>query len=161
MGGPQMKKHVFHPLWVTIGLVALLLVSRIIFVPDDFGTHGRDFTYGYHRLANVEEWQAFPVKYRGEAACVECHEANVQANNSSSHANIHCGNCHGPGAGHPDDIEALPIDDSRELCLRCHQQFDYPHSARSSIPTIDGGKHKRRRACSKCHDPHQPGEDDA
>ena len=156
-----MKRHVWHPLWVTLGLVGLIFVARVLFVPDDFGVHGRDFTYGYHRLANVGEWQAFPVKYQGEASCVGCHDDNVEANNSSSHAKIQCENCHGAAIGHPDDIEKLPIDDSRELCLRCHQDFGYPHSARSVIPAVDGAKHKRNRACAKCHDPHKPGEDDA
>jgi transcriptional regulator NrdR family protein len=27
------------------------------------------------------------------------------------------------------------------------------------VPAVDGAKHKRRRECSKCHDPHQPQED--
>jgi len=154
-----MKKHVLHPLWVAIGLVVLILVARLFLVPDDFGVHGRDFTYGFHRLSNIQEWQAFPVKYLGNYSCAECHEEQVNANSSSSHASIQCENCHGASVGHPDDIEDLPIDTSRELCLRCHQQFDYPHSARAAVPAVDGAKHKRRRECSKCHDPHQPQED--
>jgi len=36
-------------------------------VPDDFGVHGRNFTYGYHRLSNIQEWQAFRRRRRGGA----------------------------------------------------------------------------------------------
>ena len=155
-----MKRHVLHPLWVTIALVVLVLLARMFFVPDDFGVHGRNFTYGFHRLSNISEWQAFPVKYLGEDSCIECHAEKVQANNGNVHKNIQCENCHGAAVGHPDEVEALAIDESRELCLRCHQQLDYPHSARDTVIAVDGAKHRRRRACSKCHDPHQPAEDE-
>ena len=156
-----MKRHVLHPLWVTIALVVLVLLARVFLVPDDFGVHGRNFTYGFHRLSNISEWQAFPVKYLGEETCIECHDEKVQANNSNVHKNIQCENCHGAATGHPDEQEALPIDESRELCLRCHQQLEYPHGARSAVVAVDGDKHRRRRSCSRCHDPHEPREEES
>lgn len=154
-----MKNHVLRPLWVAIGLVLLILIARPFLVPDDFGVHGRNFTYGYYRLSNVQEWKDFPVKYQGHEYCADCHQENFQQNSASSHKNIQCENCHGPGVGHPDTQANLPVDRSRELCLRCHASLGYPNSSRASLPNVDGQRHKRNRECSKCHDPHNPAED--
>jgi len=153
-----MKWHVLRPLWVAIGLVGTILVARVFLVPDDFGIHGRNFTYGFHRLGNIQEWKDFPVKYQGREYCVECHEENVQSVNASPHEPVECENCHGPAVNHPDDVEFLPIDSSRELCLRCHAFLDYPNSSRAQIPHINNRMHKRRRECAQCHNPHDPRE---
>ena len=115
-----MRSHVLRPLWVAIALVLLILIVRPFLVPDDFGVHGRDFTYGYHRLSNVQEWKDFPMKYQGKEYCAECHEENIQQIASSPHKAIQCENCHGPGIGHPEENQKLPIDRTREQCLRCH-----------------------------------------
>ena len=113
-----MKWHVLRPLWVALGLVGLILIAGKFLVPEDFGVHGRNFTYGYHRFSNIQEWKDFPVKYQGREACVECHEQNVSTLNASSHAPVECENCHGPAVDHPNDEEFLPLDTTRELCLR-------------------------------------------
>lgn len=155
-----MKSHVLRPLWVAIALVLLILIARPFLVPDDFGVHGKNFTYGYHRLGNIQEWKDFPVKYQGMEVCAECHEENVQQVSSSPHKAIQCENCHGPGAGHPEELAKLPIDTSREQCLRCHSLLEYPNNARNSVPGVDPARHKRNRDCSKCHNPHNPEEDD-
>ena len=47
-----MKWHVLRPLWLTIGVVASILIARVFLVPDDFGVNGRDFTYGFYRSYN-------------------------------------------------------------------------------------------------------------
>lgn len=154
-----MKNHVLRPLWAAIGLVVLILLLRPFVVPEDFGVHGKNFTYGYHRLSNIQEWKDFPVKYLGREYCIECHEENVRQNSLSSHKNIQCENCHGPAAGHPDEVETLVVDNSREQCLRCHSRLDYPNTNRASLPSINAKRHKRKRECSKCHDPHNPTED--
>lgn len=154
-----MKWHVLRPLFVAISLIAMILVARLFFVPDDFGIHGQNFTYGYHRLSNIQEWKEFPVKYQGRETCVECHEKKVEYLNRSSHGPVECENCHGPAANHPDEVEFLPIDSSRELCLRCHAFLDYPNSSRAQLLSIEDKRHKRRRECVKCHNPHDPRED--
>lgn len=154
-----MKRHVLHPLWVAIGLVGLLLVARLFLVPDDFGVHGDSFTYNFYRLSNVQEWKDFPVKYQGTDSCTECHKDNVRSVRRSPHKRVQCENCHGPSGNHPGDVEFLPLNTARELCLRCHAYLDYPNSARAELPAITDRMHKRRRECVECHNPHDPRED--
>lgn len=151
-----MKWHVLRPVWLTLGVVAAILVARLFLVPDDFGIHGRNFTYGFHRLSNIQEWKNFPVKYQGREYCVDCHAENVESLNASKHQRIECENCHGPAVDHPDTVESLPIDRSREQCLRCHALLDYPESGRAQVPGIDSRRHFRRRECADCHNPHDP-----
>ena len=151
-----MKNHVLRPLWVAIGFVALILLVRHFMVPDDFGVHGRNFTYGFYRLGAVADWKAFPVKYRGQAGCVECHEENVVAHEQGPHRIIQCENCHGPALAHPDQPEVLAIDRNRELCLRCHAGLPYPTSQRADLPAIDPDEHNPGTPCVECHNPHNP-----
>ena len=154
-----MKWHVLRPLWVAIGLVGIILIARVFLVPNDFGVHGDTFTYGFYRLSNVQEWQDFPVKYLGREACTECHDDNVHVLNASSHATVECENCHGPAANHPDTIEMLPVDTTRDLCLRCHARLEYPNNARGELVSIVDRRHRRRKDCVACHNPHDPLED--
>ena len=154
-----MKRHVLHPLWVAIGLVLLILVARQFLVPDDFGVHGDSFTYNYHRLSNEQEWKDFPVKYQGNESCAECHRDNWRTNRRGPHKRIECENCHGPAVDHPDDVEFLPKNTERALCLRCHSDLEYPRTYRSELPQIVDRRHKRNRECVGCHDPHDPREE--
>lgn len=155
-----MKRHVLHPLWVAIGLLGLILLARQFLVPEDFGVHGDSFTYNYYRLSNVQEWQDFPVKYQGKESCAECHKDNVRTNRRGPHKRVECENCHGPAVGHPDEVEFLPLNKEREMCLRCHAKLDYPAStARSDLPAIVDRRHRRKRECVSCHNPHDPRED--
>ena len=153
-----MKWHVLHPLWVAIGLVALLVVGGRFLVPDDFGVHGRNFTYGYHRLSNLQDWKDFPVKYQGRDYCAMCHAENVRLISGSVHEAVQCENCHGPAVNHPATVQTLPVDTSREICLRCHAYLGYPNSDRGAMPSIVDSRHRRQRECSICHDPHNPRE---
>ena len=155
-----MKRHVLHPLWVAIGLVALIFVAREFFVPDDFGVHGDSFTYNFHRLSNVDEWKQFPVKYQGYDSCSDsdCHRQNVRTLRRSPHRKLECENCHGPSGNHPEDVEFLPRNTDRGLCLRCHAHLEYPNAARSEIPSISTRMHYRRKECVECHVPHDPRE---
>lgn len=153
-----MKRHVLHPLWVAIAVVGAILVSRVFLVPEDFGINGRNFTYGFHRLSNIAEWQQFPVKYQGRDSCTECHREHVRMLRRSPHRAIECENCHGPAVGHPDQVALLPKNTDRSLCLRCHAELDYPNSARAVVPPINPRLHFRRQDCVECHVPHDPRE---
>lgn len=151
-----MKRHVWRPLFVVIGLVIIILLVRAFYVPDDFGTQERGYTFGFHRLSNEQEWKDYPAKYRDSSYCSDCHEENSASLNASSHAMIPCENCHGAATNHPENPERLVIDHSRELCLRCHSQLYMPSSGRNDIPGIDPAEHNVGIGCSECHNPHNP-----
>lgn len=151
-----MKNHVLRPLWVVLAVIALTLVARHFMVPSDFGVNGESFTYNFHRLSNIDEWKAFPIKYKNKDYCNECHEENYKENQESAHSTVECENCHGPALDHPEEPEALEIDRSRALCLRCHAALAYPGSQRGDLPGIDPEEHNIDSKCSECHNPHNP-----
>lgn len=155
-----MKNHVLRPLYLVIVAVAALLVVRHFIVPSDFGVHGKNFTYGFHRLGNIDDWKNFKVKYRGKEYCRECHEEKVEENLSSPHSAIQCENCHSAAIDHPDDPKTMPIDTSRSLCLRCHAYLPYPQSHRSEMPAVDPEEHNTGEDCVDCHNPHNPSLED-
>lgn len=155
-----MKNHVWRPLYVVIGVVIVILLIRAIYVPSDFGAQDRGYTFGYHRLSNEQEWKDYPAKYKDSNYCKECHEDEAEEHDQSQHAIIPCENCHGPALNHPDEPEALTIDRSRELCIRCHAQLTMPSSGRNDIPGIDPSKHNVGEMCVDCHNPHNPSLED-
>lgn len=151
-----MKSHVWRPLFVAVGLVALILLARLVLVPKDFGVGERGYMYGWHRGGNEAEWKAVAVKYRTRAYCRECHGEKVESIGRSPHGVIACENCHGPALGHPKDPPTLTIDRSRALCIRCHAKLVTPSSGRGRIRGIDPETHNPEAECSLCHDPHHP-----
>lgn len=155
-----MKGHVWRPLFVVIGLVAGILIFRMFYVPADFGVQDRGYTFGFHRLSNEQEWKDFPGKYKGSESCAECHDENSSGLATSGHGIIPCEDCHGPALNHPEDPEKLPIDRSRELCLRCHVKLAMPSSQRNDLPGIDPAVHNAGIECADCHNPHHPNLED-
>jgi predicted CXXCH cytochrome family protein len=151
-----MKSHVWRPLFVVLGALALAMVARYFIVPRDFGVGERGFMYSFHRMSNEDEWKAFKVKYQGKEYCGECHEEKYEANMGSKHKIIQCENCHGPAIDHPEDPEKLTINRSRALCIRCHAALPYPTSHRKDLPAIDPAEHNPDEKCAECHDPHEP-----
>jgi len=154
------KSHVWRPLLVVIVLIVIILLARQWYVPDDFGIQARGYTLGYHRLGNEQEWKQFPAKYmnndKTNSYCLDCHSDQVEALSSSFHRIIPCENCHTAAGQHPDSPEKLPIDRSRELCLRCHSQLYMPSSGRDQIPGISPDDHNEGMPCVDCHNPHKP-----
>lgn len=63
--GKVQQMHVFRPLFVIAAFVAIILIARVFFIPDDFGVHESGYMYGWYRLSNVDEWKNVAVKYRG------------------------------------------------------------------------------------------------
>jgi len=152
------KSHVWRPLYVALGIIALLLVLRVFLVPNDFGVSEQGYMYGWHRTSNEAEWKKVTVKYKGSEACKECHEKNYNDITSSPHADIGCENCHGPLLNHPEDPEKLSIDRNRELCLRCHLKLSYKTSDRGNLKGINPETHNAGSKCVQCHAPHNPGQ---
>ncbi|MBA4373314.1 MAG: cytochrome C [Thermodesulfovibrio sp.] len=151
-----MKNHVFRPLMVVLGLIGLVLIFRLFYVPKDFSSHENGYMYGWYRTGNIEEWKAFKVKYQGAEYCKDCHADKLESISQSPHMIIQCENCHGPAFEHPSDPEKLPIDRSRGQCLRCHAKLAYPSSGRASIRGIDPEQHNAGTECVSCHNPHKP-----
>ena len=155
-----MKKHVWRPLYVILGLVAGILLFRLVYVPADFGVQEQGYTFGFHRLGNEREWKGYPAKYKGSSYCNECHDDKVKSWEASAHAVIPCENCHGAALSHPDKPEKLTIDRTRDLCIRCHSKLYMPSSGRNDIPGIDPEQHNAGVACVDCHNPHNPSLED-
>jgi len=150
------KNHVWRPLFVIIAMVVLILIFRAFYIPDDFGSQDRGYTFGFHRLSNEQEWKDYPAKYQGRNYCQDCHDDKTEVLEMSQHGMIQCENCHGAARNHPEDPELLTIDRSRELCIRCHSKLFMPSSDRNDIPGIDPQTHNSGIECSECHDPHNP-----
>jgi hypothetical protein len=150
------KSHVWRPLYLVLGVIALVLLVREIVVPKDFGIHERGYMYGWHRKSNEAEWKAVSVKYNTTANCKKCHEDKYLDIKDSPHGGIMCENCHGPGGKHPEDPKTLNIDRSRELCSRCHARLPYPGSGRGKIKGINPATHHPEVECVLCHYPHNP-----
>ena len=155
-----MKNHVWRPLFVVIGLVVVILLARLLYVPADFGAQERGYTFGFHRLSNEQESKEYPAKYKDSGYCADCHEDKTESLSGSAHEMIPCENCHGAALQHPDDPEKLTIDRSRDLCLRCHSELYMPSSGRNNIPGIDPAEHNVGEQCSDCHNPHNPSLED-
>jgi hypothetical protein len=153
-----MKSHVWRPLFVVIGIVALILAARAVYVPEDFGVYDRGYIYSWHRKGDEEFWKSFKIKYQGKAYCKDCHADKVASINTSPHRIIICENCHGPAIDHPSETRPkLEIDKSRGQCYRCHVKLSYPTSARAQIKGfLDPEKHNPGIDCVMCHNPHNP-----
>jgi predicted CXXCH cytochrome family protein len=151
-----MKNHVYHPLWVVLGLVCIILVARYFYVPKDFGIGERGYMYGWHRKGDVEFWKDFKVKYRGSEYCKDCHSENYKKLMQSPHVIIPCEDCHSPAIDHPENPSKLQIQKGKELCLRCHYPLPYPTSGRANIPAVDPETHNPGTECVMCHNPHNP-----
>ena len=152
-----MKSHVWRPLFVVLGLVALILLARLFYVPKDFGVHDQGYMYGFHRLGNEQDWKKMTVNYKFDTEyCKGCHEDKVKMISESPHVIIPCEDCHGPAGEHPDNPPKLPKDRRREQCLRCHAFLPYPTSGRAVIRGIDPEKHNAGIECVDCHNPHHP-----
>ena len=162
-----MKNSVWRPILVVLAIVAAILVARVFVVPKDFGVGPRGYRFSWHRVGNEKDWKKVEVKYQGSEYCLSCHPDNYNSIKASKHQNIQCENCHGPAVqsgpdgkpigSHPDQIAKLPIDRSRELCLRCHNaNLAYPSSGRENMLTVDPNEHNPGNACVDCHNPHSP-----
>ncbi len=157
-----MKSHVWRPLIVVICIVVGILVFRLFYVPDDFGSGKAGFMYSYHRFSAEDDARSQLIKYRDTGKqkmheyCAECHGDEVEIRTEDLHGIIACENCHGPALNHPDEPEELTIDRGRGLCLRCHTDLPYATSERHRIPGIDPKEHNVDDECVECHDPHNP-----
>ncbi len=128
---------------------ALLVVSRIVLMPETFGV------YGHYRAAAVDEDAGSAIRYAGHLECLQCHEDVAAVKTASAHAPVACEACHGPAYAHTQDpLENKPdVPRERRACLYCH---GYDLSRPTGFPQVDPEEHGGEEACIACHNSHQP-----
>jgi hypothetical protein len=150
MAGPRSNyQHVFRVAGLfAAGFVAFVVV-RWALVPADFGA------YGFYRGGALTDARAIPVKYGGEAACVDCHSEADEARKGARHEKIKCEACHGPLASHAtgDETAKPRALNPRLLCLQCHTQLQ---GQPSTFPKVVPADHGGDGPCTECHKPHRP-----
>ncbi len=130
------------------GLV-IFLVGRSFFVPADFGV------YGHYRAGALDEARARPIRFAGQAACVECHGDIGDLRKTARHATVSCESCHGALAAHAAGDEPLKPTrpNGKTLCVSCHLASP---SKPVAFPQIVVADHAGDNACIECHNPHAP-----
>ena len=150
-------KHVFRVFLALIAGVVVLVLGRAFFVPDTWGE------YGAYRTAALEQHHGKAPRHGGNAACMECHEDEVEEIADGVHASLACEGCHAPLSTHIENEELLAemiTRRSAELCLRCHERLE---ARPSSHPQIDPARHLEEQegepgpeSCFDCHEAHSP-----
>jgi hypothetical protein len=142
-------EHVFRMAGLFAVGTASFFILRAWMVPADFGV------YGHYRAGALADNAAYPLKYAGRAACLDCHSDIEEIRRGGKHAGIGCEACHGPLAGHATEMnpEKPTLPDPRETCLRCHAaRPSKPHG----FPQVDVEEHAPAGACTDCHVAHNP-----
>ena len=129
---------------------AVFVVVRWALVPPDFGR------YGFYRGGALDTARALPVRYAGEATCVDCHEEPGQLRKGQGHEFVRCEACHGPLARHADgdfDNDKPHALNPKLFCWPCHAELQ---GRPSKIPQMDPKDHAVGEVCIECHKPHRP-----
>jgi Cytochrome c554 and c-prime len=133
-------------------LVAILAFAawRAQAVPDDFGV------YGHFRTGALADNRDQPLRYAGQATCVECHTEQAALRQTGRHAMIACESCHGPQGSHAsgDTDVKPPRPDPRGTCLPCHVAGN---GKAATFPQVVVRDHAPEGACTDCHKSHAPG----
>ncbi len=151
------SKHFFRAgFLIVVGFFAFLIV-RVLLTPPSFGE------FGHYRGDNVAEQMAKPIEFGPKESCAACHGEIAQKHNKGKHQGVQCQNCHAPLAVHIKEgafQQAMPIDRSATLCLRCHAILS---SRPEKFPQIDSKEHLGSKGleiapgiCLSCHQPHDP-----
>jgi hypothetical protein len=153
---PTSYRHTYR-LFGALGVVFLIaLAARGLAVPSDFGVDGH-----YRAAAPGDAARERPPRYRGRAACVECHAEKHALIAKDVHRSVECETCHGPGWQHIDEPKTakLKVDKTGETCLLCHRALKARPTAFAQISVPEhqrAGGAKDGTACITCHDPHEP-----
>jgi hypothetical protein len=153
---PASYRHTIRPFAAIGAFLFIGFVLRGLAVPADFGRDGP-----YRAGARDDAASARAPRFRGSAACLECHTAENQETARDVHQTVQCETCHGPGAAHIDAPKQshLAVDRDAAACLVCHRKL----TARPGpFPQIEPAEHfklvgaRDGTACTTCHDPHRP-----
>jgi Cytochrome c7 and related cytochrome c len=149
MAGPfKDKEHLLRVAALfAAGILAFVLLRELL-VPPGFGA------YGHYRPGAIDDNRSQPVRYAGQAVCVECHTDVAQIRAHGKHARVACEACHGALAGHGADPEAVKAvrPDPKTLCIVCHASN---MAKPAGFPQIDSDHPDA--VCTECHVAHDPG----
>jgi hypothetical protein len=131
-----------------VGITAFVLL-RWLMVPADFGV------LGHYRAGAVRDNMAPPIKYAGQAACVECHADVAELRAKGTHVRVACESCHGALAAHASSQDGpKPVrPDPRKSCISCHSANI---SKPKSFPQVVPEEHAPEGSCAACHVVHNP-----
>jgi len=134
-------------IFLAVGVGMFLLRQK--YVPESFGE------LGHYRAAAVTANADLEPRYAGWQACAMCHPDKVETKNKSFHRTVSCEACHGPAGDHTSrPMKPRPeLPTGREFCLTCHS---YLASRPTGFPQIIEERHNPVRACTGCHDAHDP-----
>lgn len=146
---PSRYQHLYRVAGLFATGLAVFILVRWALVPADFGVEG------FYRAGALADARAIPIKYGGEAVCLDCHSGVAEERKGVRHEKLKCEACHGPLAGHAnsDDTNKPKALNPRLLCLSCH--IEIKGKSASVIPLIDSD-HGGDGPCSECHKPHRP-----
>ena len=143
-------QHVFRMAGLFGAGIAVFLLLRWVFVPEDFGV------LGHYRASALTLNRDKPLAYAGRAVCADCHADVVEARAGGRHEQVGCEACHAPAARHAsgDDKAPRPVKpDGRIGCLACH---DRDASRPATHPQVVASEHAGDAVCTSCHQPHNP-----
>lgn len=146
---PSRYQHIYRVAGLFAAGFIVFTIVRWALVPADFGV------YGFYRGGALQDARALPVRYGGEAACLDCHSGVDDERKGVRHEKIKCEACHGPLAGHAagDDANKPRALNPRLLCLSCHTQIA---GKPSFVPQVVPADHGGDGPCAECHKPHRP-----
>lgn len=129
--------------------ILIFLVGRSFFVPPDFGV------YGHYRAGALDEARTQPIRFAGQAACLDCHSDVGELRRTARHASVSCESCHGALATHAAGDAPLkpPRPDGKALCVSCHSASP---SKPTVFPQVTVADHAGDNTCIDCHNPHVP-----
>lgn len=144
-----MPDQIRRILVIIVIVVAGIIITRRMFVPESFGVDG------HYRAVAVDSAIAQKIQYAGHKICSECHDDIAAEKGNSYHRNVNCEVCHGPAASHVETLgDVLPdVPRGREHCILCHE---YNPSRPTGFPQINPVMHNPVKPCVSCHNPHAP-----
>ena len=145
----KIPPQVVRILLLAAGIVSSYGMARYFLTPPSFGK------YGFYRGDALQEMGGLPRTYAGRASCLECHPEAGEKLASSSHKQLSCEGCHGPGQAHTENIDVPMLKLHYSHCVRCHEANPSRPKTHKQVVTKD---HYTGSKCTECHVPHAPTE---
>lgn len=144
---------------VFIGIIAIVLLARIVMVPESWGE------YGYYRGNYINEEADRSLVHGTNESCKSCHADVYELKDHSTHKRLSCEACHAPVQEHikgGQKFADMPVKKGEaqvSLCLKCHQSIV---GRPEKFPMIEYPGHleeqnvKTTHTCDQCHTVHAP-----